>query len=506
MNCPSCQQQVSPDDKFCGNCGHHLLAEQETKAAYQHPQDSTKIEKKKRWSPFFIILSIVIGFTVLVLGIFLLGDYFDSSSYMGSESFSSLSSNSESEEDHNDKVSAREEKKLMSISPGHYILDNMKSEMKWTGSLLKHGIINLYSHAGGIEFDRGDFIVEDSRIKEGFFTVDMTTISLSDENYNRENSRQKLLKHLGSSDFFDVNSYPTASFKIISSSDSGLVGKMTIKGVSNNETIKDYSITPLDGVIVIKGKMALNPSKYNITWQFPALDKILSDEVEISFKLFFRSSTKAPIDNSLSDGLIAHFPFDKSSNDLSNNALKVKKSNFSYGRDSQNQLSAARFNGNNEFIQTLPDNGLAVSSSASFSFWLMPYQTGANSLRSVVVQGTGFDTTDNWEVMLESDGKISLRQNNVPSGVASSSEKIDINKWSHLAMTFDRGLVRFYLDGAYLNEARLPNRSFRSTSDGIKIGQREYDGANGDFIGKIDELRIYNRVLTHEEIQSLFRE
>src|SRR5262249_42596446 len=76
---------------------------------------------------------------------------------------------------------------------------------------------------------------------------------------------------------------------------------------------------------------------------------------------------------------------------------------------------------------------------------------------------------------------------------------LPVNTWSHLASTFDGSALRLYVNGIQV-ASRAQSVPIQTSSGALTIGG---DGLYGQFwIGKIDEVRIYNRALTATEIQS----
>ncbi|UCG50148.1 MAG: LamG domain-containing protein, partial [Phycisphaerales bacterium] len=70
-------------------------------------------------------------------------------------------------------------------------------------------------------------------------------------------------------------------------------------------------------------------------------------------------------------------------------------------------------------------------------------------------------------------------------------------EWHHLAATYDGVTIKGYGDGHLgTSEARALN-----TNDNVQMGKR--DDNDNRFPGLIDEVRIYSRVLSQEEIASL---
>jgi polyisoprenoid-binding protein YceI len=108
-----------------------------------------------------------------------------------------------------------------------------KSSVEWLGKKIGG------QHNGAIMLKSGSIELKDNQIVSGNFVVDMTSITcadLKDEGYN-----QKLVGHLKSDDFFGVEAYPTASFKLTESSKfsdgkASVKGDITIKGKTESIT------------------------------------------------------------------------------------------------------------------------------------------------------------------------------------------------------------------------------------------------------------------------------
>lgn len=74
-----------------------------------------------------------------------------------------------------------------------------------------------------------------------------------------------------------------------------------------------------------------------------------------------------------------------------------------------------------------------------------------------------------------------------------------VNTWTHLAATFDGATVRLYVNGAQV-ASRAQTTPLAATTGTLQIGGDSYP--NEFFVGRIDEVRVYNRALTSAEIQA----
>ena len=83
--------------------------------------------------------------------------------------------------------------------------------------------------------------------------------------------------------------------------------------------------------------------------------------------------------------------------------------------------------------------------------------------------------------------------------VAIGGTTLPFNQWSHLAITFDGAQVRTYVNGTLVNTQAL-SATITARGNPMNIGA---DASPAQFNkGLLDDLRIYNRVLTQAQIQT----
>ena len=95
-----------------------------------------------------------------------------------------------------------------SIVDGEYSLDSENSIVGWTGRNIK------YAHNGKISVKSGNIVVKNEKVVAGNIILDMTTIS--DEDLKDEMWKGVLEAHLKSTDFFNTEKFPEASFEFSS--------------------------------------------------------------------------------------------------------------------------------------------------------------------------------------------------------------------------------------------------------------------------------------------------
>ncbi|MGK7394862.1 MAG: YceI family protein [Candidatus Cyclobacteriaceae bacterium M3_2C_046] len=161
-------------------------------------------------------------------------------------------------------------------------VDLNASVVEWEGTML-----GVYSHNGTVELTEGTLETRGNDIVGGSFVVDLNSITPTDENYNPEEdkTKEKLVGHLQSDDFFLVSEYPNASFKITGSSqdNSQVMGELTIRGNTHEETIENVNFDPSTGTA--SGTLTFDRQKYDVSFQTGAQDMVLADEIELDIEL-----------------------------------------------------------------------------------------------------------------------------------------------------------------------------------------------------------------------------
>jgi len=158
-----------------------------------------------------------------------------------------------------------------------------KSKVVWKGYQVtgsQKGIIALKS--GFLNFKADKLI-------GGKFTIDMTTITSTDQSGEY---KQKLEGHLKSDDFFGVKTYPTSTliFKKVKATGKNsykVVGDLTIKGITNTINF-EVSIYGKKATASLKVDRAKYNVRYGSTSFFDNLkDKVIYDEFDLIVDLEF---------------------------------------------------------------------------------------------------------------------------------------------------------------------------------------------------------------------------
>jgi len=202
-------------------------------------------------------------------------------------------------------------------------------------------------------------------------------------------------------------------------------------------------------------------------------------------------------------GLVAWYPFDGNLFDANGgfaagtvigNRIDVAGGSLSYASGMRG--SAAVFDGATGV--RLP-NGLISSNSYTVSLWLKPAQ-----LTAYTPTFFGARTTDSWVSLLPMGHDFVNGATMLWSGAAwydaGLGMNIPVNAWSHLAFTVNNGAVNVYVNGVKrFAGTGFPN-VFTGTTAVFALGVNYWDTP---YKGAMDELRIYNTVLTDAQVAGL---
>jgi polyisoprenoid-binding protein YceI len=177
-----------------------------------------------------------------------------------------------------------------------YSLDASTSKVKWEG---RKKVVDS-KHYGTIDIKSGEVKLQGDQLKGGTLVIDMTTIrdeDLTDEGYNT-----KLVGHLKSEDFFDVQKFPEAKFvfrnvkakKGPEGATHEVTGDLTIKGKTHPVTFP-ANIEIKDGMVHGKAQLSIDRTQWNIRYGsdkfFKSLgDKVIHDEIKFDLDLAAKKS------------------------------------------------------------------------------------------------------------------------------------------------------------------------------------------------------------------------
>jgi PKD repeat protein len=217
-------------------------------------------------------------------------------------------------------------------------------------------------------------------------------------------------------------------------------------------------------------------------------------------------SKEKSVNLSLMDSLVAYYPFDGNANDMSihNNHGIVKGATLTEDRFG-NAGHAYYFDGYDDHIVISDTDILSpVNQKLSIAVWVKVYPPynrfilykGSNTYNREYAMGIHADSLSSFQI--NNQGGYNLNQ----FGVHSES-KVEEGKWFHITGTWDGTNCKIYINGIYENMT-TPVVTIGNFNSDLYIGT--YGGEINQYAinAVIDDIRIYNRVLSDSEINYLY--
>ncbi len=211
----------------------------------------------------------------------------------------------------------------------------------------------------------------------------------------------------------------------------------------------------------------------------------------------------------ITDGLVAYYPFNGDANDSSGNGLNGIPNNVFYSSDRFDQPGkACRFNGNDSYIE-IGNSGLLNGNIYTICFWYRADLT--DTLQQSIISKSdtarygftiGISNSGNFsDLGFAYRDKIgieswSLFGPNFREWTAGSERKFDF-----VAIAFSETDFIDYFGGK--EESHKPAIFFNSNDNRLFIGRSE-NSRYKNYSGELDDLLIYDRILTYEEIEKLY--
>jgi hypothetical protein len=206
-------------------------------------------------------------------------------------------------------------------------------------------------------------------------------------------------------------------------------------------------------------------------------------------------------------GIIAFYPLDTNPNDYSGNGINGIAYNVDPADDRfGNPNHAYHFSGTNSAV--IINDSLFKLNSYTYSVWCKPASLPpSGGFYSIFAMGGG--TLDQSLLIgnYSSAGYIGFGTGSWDTFAVAHSCYVgtlpNIGQWYHIVVTRDNDSLKLYIDNNLIcAQSTGTSAGYQGAPDDASIGSR-IDTASQNFIGDIDDLKIFNRVLSATEIASL---
>ncbi len=161
---------------------------------------------------------------------------------------------------------------------------------------------------------------------------------------------------------------------------------------------------------------------------------------------------------------------------------------------------AFSFDGSNDYVTVAADPALESTDLFSIAMWVRTPTVGGLKLLADSSHGSS-NGNNGWALQLNNIGQASFAYGNGSQfPEVNATTQIDDNIFRHLAATYDGSNLKIYVDGQ-LEGTTAYSGTPSATGATIRLGR--HFSLNRQFLGQMDDIRIYNNALTQSEISSL---
>jgi hypothetical protein len=162
-------------------------------------------------------------------------------------------------------------------------------------------------------------------------------------------------------------------------------------------------------------------------------------------------------------------------------------------RNSMVGSGAYNFNGVGNVITT--SNSFTLGPYLSACFWSNPT---ASSVREMVIHG---DPSSGTFEIYQSNGAVALRGGSSIPCVVTDNSALPLNTWTYICGTINGTTGKIYINGKLKISGTVATP--KTSSYPLNIGA--YSDLQYPFNGLIDDVRLYNRVLSNDEVLQLYK-
>ncbi len=169
---------------------------------------------------------------------------------------------------------------------------------------------------------------------------------------------------------------------------------------------------------------------------------------------------------------------------------------------------AFTFNGSSDYVSIPHTSELSPTSEITVAAWVKLTNIREGEYEPFVIKGTtgsfGSDQYGLWGWRGGLSGSGVGWRMSIGGSIRSVNSNEDLknfeNQWIHLVGTYDGSAMRIYRDGNQKNTT-WTSGNIDVVDEPLYLGQ-EHDGRN-NFAGNLDDVRIYNRALSADEVKYL---
>jgi hypothetical protein len=226
---------------------------------------------------------------------------------------------------------------------------------------------------------------------------------------------------------------------------------------------------------------------------------LLTPETNGGFTAYQGTVFNAEIGGCAENGLVAHYPFDGNTNDVSNNNRHAQDNNATLVPDRFNrQNKAYSFNGND---QSMGLGDWFNYNNFTIMMWVNPADIQQNTYADIMDNNHAYNTS--WVIQQDANSTNNYYAGISGSTVSEEPFSLAANQWQHLAIVKATERIRIYINGNIVADSPYGGNPDYTLGVYLRLGAHAQRMRFWN--GKLDDVKFYDRPLTVNEIQGIFR-
>lgn len=169
---------------------------------------------------------------------------------------------------------------------------------------------------------------------------------------------------------------------------------------------------------------------------------------------------------------------------------------------------ALSFDGSDDYVDAGSGSSIDDLGPLTLSAWIYPRSLGESN--SGIIAGKDRSSAGFWILQFNSSSQFSFTKDYATTDLERAGGEVRLGKWQHAVVTWDGSStasnVSIYVDGKEISYVTTTNGVDAENSDAsINFFIGNNSGGTQTFDGLIDEVRIYNRALSAQEIKTLYQ-
>ena len=170
---------------------------------------------------------------------------------------------------------------------------------------------------------------------------------------------------------------------------------------------------------------------------------------------------------------------------------------------------ALTFDGVDDKVSVADSTSLDITSAITMSAWVK-FDSGADDGDSIISKDhtSCVEPYRMYSINLWISGGVKKIRTEIAIGGLDKNlatlTALSADRWYHVAMTYDGSNIRLYLDGT-LDNSSAQTGSIDTSNQPVLIGKHEVGDCTGVWDGLLDDVRVYNRALSADEVRQLYQ-